>query len=166
MRLLISEGVGAVKISRLCELLGVTKGSFYWHFTDIGALMSTLADHCRSVQADAMRTLAGLGALPPVERIRAMGDLVSDTRRRSVETAVRAWAETDAALARSVIALDNTVFDVAHKAFMELGFGEVDAHARATTLVYVGIGYMAGGKAFDIATDDDKRILIELLTRI
>ncbi|MFW0796356.1 TetR/AcrR family transcriptional regulator [Gordonia sp. CPCC 205515] len=166
MRLLISEGVGAIKISRLCRQLGVTKGSFYWHFTDIAALMTALADHCRRVQADAMETLEGLGSLPPVERIRTMGVLVSDTRRRSVEAAVRAWAETDPHLAKSVIALDSTVFDVAHDAFMELGFDEQQAHARATTLVYVGIGYMAGSEHLDIATDEDKRILVEILTRI
>jgi AcrR family transcriptional regulator len=29
------EGTKAPKIDRLCGRLDVTKGSFYWHFTDI-----------------------------------------------------------------------------------------------------------------------------------
>ncbi|NED64603.1 helix-turn-helix transcriptional regulator, partial [Streptomyces sp. SID10244] len=66
MQLLITEGVGAIKISRLCAHLGVTKGSFYWHFTDIAALMSALADHCRKVEESARQTLADLQTLPPV----------------------------------------------------------------------------------------------------
>lgn len=37
------EGITAVKISRLCKELGVTKGSFYWHFDDIDELMKTIA---------------------------------------------------------------------------------------------------------------------------
>ena len=28
-----------IKIDRLCKRLGVTKGSFYWHFTDLGAYL-------------------------------------------------------------------------------------------------------------------------------
>jgi AcrR family transcriptional regulator len=33
--ILAEEGIKALKIDRLCRRLDVTKGSFYWHFTDI-----------------------------------------------------------------------------------------------------------------------------------
>jgi AcrR family transcriptional regulator len=33
--LLAEEGIQALKIDRLCDRLGVTKGSFYWHFDGI-----------------------------------------------------------------------------------------------------------------------------------
>lgn len=165
MQVLMSDGVGAIKISRLCDRLGVTKGSFYWHFTDISALMTALSDHCREIEETARRTLANLQELPPVERIQSMGELVSDTRRRSVEAAVRAWAETDPELQAAVVALDHTTFDVAQDAFVELGFSPVDAHARATALVYVGIGYMQGGERVAAPTEDDKRIFVDMLIR-
>lgn len=165
MDVLIEDGAGAIKISRLCQHLGVTKGSFYWHFHDIGSLMSALADHCREVQEGAKQTLSSLSALPPTERIRTMGELVSDPRRRSVEAAVRAWAETDKTLVDSVIGLDRRVFDISHDAFLELGFDETAAHARATALVYVGIGYMSSRERLGAPTDDDKRIFVEMLTR-
>ena len=163
--LLMTEGRSAVKISRLCADFGVTKGSFYWHFTDISALMTALSDHCRGIEEAARRTLANLQELPPVERIQSMGDLVSNTRRRSVEAAVRAWAETDPELQAAVVALDHTTFDVAQDAFVELGFSPLDAHARATALVYVGIGYMQGGERVEAPTEDDKRIFVEMLIR-
>jgi AcrR family transcriptional regulator len=35
LELLVDEGVGAVKVARMCRELGVTKGSFYWHFDDL-----------------------------------------------------------------------------------------------------------------------------------
>ena len=42
--LIAEEGMRAVKIDRLCERLGVTKGSFYWHFSDVGAYFRALAE--------------------------------------------------------------------------------------------------------------------------
>jgi AcrR family transcriptional regulator len=33
--ILAEEGIKALKIDRLCSRLGVTKGRFYWQFTDI-----------------------------------------------------------------------------------------------------------------------------------
>ena len=37
---MVDEGIGGVKIQRLCDRLGVTKGSFYWHFADRDALVA------------------------------------------------------------------------------------------------------------------------------
>jgi AcrR family transcriptional regulator len=36
-RVLAEDGVKALTLDRLCRRLGVTKGSFYWHFTDMKA---------------------------------------------------------------------------------------------------------------------------------
>ena len=41
--ILAEEGIKALKIDRLCQCLGVTKGSFYWHFTDMAGYR---ADSC------------------------------------------------------------------------------------------------------------------------
>ena len=68
-------------------------------------------------------------------------------------------------LQAAVVALDHTTFDVAQDAFVELGFSPLDAHARATALVYVGIGYMQGGERVEAPTEDDKRIFVEMLIR-
>ncbi|MDL9944735.1 TetR/AcrR family transcriptional regulator [Gordonia sp. ABSL11-1] len=163
MQVLVSEGVGGIKISRLCDRLGVTKGSFYWHFTDIAALMSALAEHCRRVEESARRTLADLASRPPAERIEAMVVLVSDPRRWTVESAVRKWAETDESIAATVAALDEQVFAVALAAMRDLGFDELEAHARATTLLYAGIGYLHSARG--PANESDKRLFIDLLTR-
>ena len=41
---LAEEGVRALKVERLCRQAGVTRGSFYWHFEDRGALLSAMLD--------------------------------------------------------------------------------------------------------------------------
>ena len=36
-KVLAEEGIKSLKVGRLCTRLGVTKGSFYWHFADIAS---------------------------------------------------------------------------------------------------------------------------------
>ncbi len=42
--LLADGGPNALRVDRLCEQLGVTKGSFYWHFADIAAYRTVLVE--------------------------------------------------------------------------------------------------------------------------
>lgn len=40
--LLAEEGIKALKLDRLCARVGATKGSFYWHFTDMANYRAAL----------------------------------------------------------------------------------------------------------------------------
>lgn len=44
LKLLVAEGESAVRITRLSEALGVTRGSFYWHFKDRADLLDALLE--------------------------------------------------------------------------------------------------------------------------
>src|SRR4051794_6442265 len=44
LRALAAGGPGAVRIEPLAKALGVTRGGFYWHFRDRGALLEALLD--------------------------------------------------------------------------------------------------------------------------
>lgn len=39
------EGVGGVKITKIAKKLGVTSGSFYWHFGKMQDLLDALLEH-------------------------------------------------------------------------------------------------------------------------
>ncbi|NKY63826.1 TetR/AcrR family transcriptional regulator [Gordonia rubripertincta] len=165
VEVLLEDGIEGLKISRLSARLGVTKGSFYWHFTDIATMKSELADHCRKGQAAAVARMVDLEELPPIERIEGMAQLVSDPRRWRMEAAMRRWAETDGSIADSISELDGQIFQMSHQAMRELGFDEPEAHARATTLLYAGIGFVHAHGRLGEATADDLRIFLDILTR-
>ena len=42
--ILAEEGIKALKIDRLCDRLGVTKGSFYWHFDGMPSYRAALVE--------------------------------------------------------------------------------------------------------------------------
>ena len=45
LKTLARRGFTALKAEPLAKAMGVSRGSFYWHFTDIGALKTALADY-------------------------------------------------------------------------------------------------------------------------
>ena len=163
--LLVREGVPGVKISTLCAELGVTKGSFYWHFDDIDALMKAVADRWCSVQNDAMRGLTAIDTIPVDERFELMANLLIDERNWAVEIAVREWARTDANVAESVTALDRRIFEIVQESLLELGLDHDQARLRSGALVYAGIGFVHGRHSLPTPTSDELRAIFTLLTR-
>ena len=89
------DGMRSVKIDSLCARLGVTKGSFYWHFSDIGAYFRALAEAWGEAQRASRASLEGASALPPHERLSAMMRHLTSPRQWMLERAMREWARWD-----------------------------------------------------------------------
>jgi AcrR family transcriptional regulator len=164
LALLMDEGVGAIKINRLCKELGVTKGSFYWHFADLDAFLAAIAEKWCTETREALRSLSELDALPPLERIRAMALRLIDDRSWKVERALRDWARDDAAVAAVIDEADQFVFGLVQAALLELGHAEQDARMRAGLLVYAGIGFAHGQESLPQPTPEDIESLIVFLS--
>jgi len=163
LALLMDEGVGAIKISRLCADLGVTKGSFYWHFADLAALMEAITERWTRETREALNDLQALHNLPPLERLRAMALRLVDERSYSVERALREWAHGNARVQAVIVEADRFVFEVVQEALVELGIGADGARLRAGLLVYAGIGFAQGAPALPPPTADDIEDLIDFL---
>lgn len=164
LALLAREGVSAIKIPRLCSELGVTKGSFYWHFDDIQQLMTAMADRWSAVQSDAVRALGALDSIPVEQRIEQMASLLVDPSTWIVEATVREWARNDAKVAGAVQALERKVFDIVEQTMLELGFDTAQARLRAGAMVYLGIGLIHGRDSLPIPTAQEAQAVIDLLT--
>jgi len=164
LALVMDEGVGAIKINRLCRELGVTKGSFYWHFADLDALLAAIAGRWAAETRQILSGLTELEGLPPLERIRAMALRLIDDRSWSVERALREWAKNDAVVAAVIVESDQFVFGLVQAALLELGHAEQDARLRAGLLVYAGIGFAHGQASLPQPTEDDIENLVHFLS--
>lgn len=94
MDLLGSGGVGAVTIARLCQALGVTKGSFYHHFTGVEDYRTQLLVHW-STEREQQVTAAAAASTDPYERLDLLRDS-SVSLHHEAEAAIRAWSRIDA----------------------------------------------------------------------
>jgi AcrR family transcriptional regulator len=125
-------GVGAVRVERLAGAVGVTKGSFYHHFRDRGALLEALLEFWSREMTDAeferVREKSGLAA-----RLLALAEDVLEKGMGRYDPPIRAWARHDRKAAAVVAQVDRRRIRALTELFQEEGFGPDEAGTRART---------------------------------
>ena len=146
---LAEEGVRALKVERLCQQAGVTRGSFYWHFQDMVSYRAALVESWNAFLEKDPQSLAELDALPPRERLSAMMIELVSPQHWMLERAMREWARTDPAAAANIRAADRRLLRTVTKAYSDYGFDPADAKLRAELTFAAGIGllHLAGSAA-------------------
>ena len=147
--LLAEQGVRALKVERLCQQAGVTRGSFYWHFEDMDGYRAALVESWNTFLEKDRQSLAELDVLPPRERLSAMMTALVSPEHWMLERAMREWARTDETAAANVRAADRRLLRHVAKAYSDYGFDAADAKLRAELTFAAGIGllHLAGSAA-------------------
>jgi AcrR family transcriptional regulator len=126
-----SGGVAAVRVERLAARLGITKGSFYWHFRNRDDLLDAVLDYWAREMTDAEfeRVSALQGGLDA--RLFALAQDVLERGMGRYDPAIRAWARSDRRVAAAVAQVDRRRIRVLTRFFEEGGFGAAQARTRA-----------------------------------
>ncbi|MBL8465015.1 MAG: TetR/AcrR family transcriptional regulator [Thauera sp.] len=166
---LAEEGIAGLRVEVLAKRLKVTKGSFYWHFTDRrDLLMAVLAQWKDGRIRDIIKqTRAQPGR--ELEQIYHVIDVYSASRSRRgmmIELAVRDWARRDAEAAAIVAEVDDVRLRCARDLFLACGVPMDEASSRCMLLyAYVfGVSLMIYEK-FDHDVTRLKRDIAELIAR-
>jgi AcrR family transcriptional regulator len=124
-------GVAAVRIERLADELGVTKGSFYHHFRDRGALLDALLEFWSREMTDA--EFARIGTLRGglEARLAALAEDVLEKGMGRYDPAIRAWARHDRKVAAAVAQVDRRRVRALAALFEQGGFAAIPARTRA-----------------------------------
>ena len=112
LRALGAGGPDAVRIEKLAEALGVTKGGFYWHFEDRSALLGEMLDAWERLVIDqVIERIEGEGgdARDKLHRLSSLASSRPDLMK--IELAIREWARRDRGVARRLRRLDNRRMD-------------------------------------------------------
>jgi AcrR family transcriptional regulator len=140
-RVLAEDGVKGLTLGHLCTRLGVTKGSFYWHFSDMTAYRMALIDTWAVVR-DQDRSFDALAGLAPRDRLSRMMTALVGPRHWMLERAMREWARSESTVAAAVRASDHKVIAAVRQAFLDSGFDREQAEMRATATFAAGIGFL------------------------
>jgi len=150
---LAAEGIAGVRVERLAAALGVTKGSFYWHFKDRDALVDAVLERWATGRISAIAEQTRDHGTPADARkaLLALLEIYARTPNRkglAVELAIRGLAPGHQAAKRAVARVDAARLAKVGALFAKLGKTSAEADARAL-LFYAflfGQSLMGGGK--------------------
>src|SRR5258708_32154439 len=104
-----ADGLAALKAEPLAKAMGVSRGSFYWHFADIGAFRAAILKHWREVAAE--QIIANLEAASDNDNPLLLLLHQAFGAKLVLEKAVRTWATVDPAARAAVQAIDRRRLD-------------------------------------------------------
>lgn len=136
LRALGIGGPDAVRVEKLAQSLGVTKGGFYWHFDDRNALLEEMLDTWGRLVIDEAitRVEAGGGdARGKLRRLFALAESVGDVW--NIELAIRDWGRRDGDVAARLRRIDNRRMDYLRQLFRSFCADENDVEVRCTLVM-------------------------------
>ena len=147
LRLLVEDGVEAVRVLRLAEVLGVTRGSFYWHFKNREDLLDGLIEIWAERNTAAILEAAEQ-AVSLAHGILSLFDAWSDSPRFDprLDQALRSWARRSDPVRDAVERADDTRVEAIAALFARYGYEEAEAVARARILYFMQVGSHALGR--------------------
>lgn len=140
IEILCSKGVDAVRVEVLARRLGISKGSFYWHFKDRQDLQQAILEEWESRQSD--WNTEGEGVSNPVERWARLFELFSRPEYARLEMAISSWARQDENVARRVANADRKRLAYLSRVFREIGFTAHQAAEWANAAMFLYLGWM------------------------
>jgi AcrR family transcriptional regulator len=166
---LAEGGVAHVKVDNLADRLGVTRGSFYWHFKARADLLSAMLDFWeKELTGDLIARAARFD--DPASRLRAVAAeaVASDGHGMNidqVEEALRMWARQDRFAAQRMLKVDADRVEYVRRELMALGHAPELALKRSRMLYLALIG-LSTARSYnrDLADEAAFQELVKLLT--
>jgi AcrR family transcriptional regulator len=113
---------GKLRIHELVKDLGVTRGSFYWHFKGREDFVRSVAEYWSSWSTDSAIDAIGAVGGNATERLRALMKFVCDSELASYDIAMRTWAAQEPSVAKVVAEVDRNRYAFVRSLFEEIGF--------------------------------------------
>jgi len=138
LKALAANGFAALKAEPLAKAMGVSRGSFYWHFADIGAYHAAVLKYWREVAAEQV-----IARIESESRDNPLPALLRGvfSGRLALEKAVRSWATFDSQARGAVQAIDRRRLDYVESRLVAAGVVPEVAQARAQILYWAFLGY-------------------------
>lgn len=145
------HGVAGVAVDRLARTLGVTRGSFYWHFRDRRQLIDAVLEEWeQEYTTDLLPDAEGVD--DPVERLRLVFHDVYELPVDQIEVTLHSAAD-DPLVAPTLARVIRTRLALLRRIFTELGLSDEEAADRAWLAYALYTGHHLLGRNDEIRID-------------
>ena len=151
------QGVGAVAVEPLAKALGVTKGSFYWHFTNRKDLIQSALKRWRI--DDQLLIKDRIFSLnDPQDRLKAWLFLSAEPSQSHLVYATLLADRQHGFVAKVLKEVTLERLNYLQKAYQETGMNEVDAKQQSLLAYSVYVGYLHMAKTLHGTLKDNENI--------
>jgi len=135
-----AQGVEGVRVERLARGLGVTKGSFYWHFKNRDELLHGMVDWWRDNQIAFLEDLDDQLLDNPTRQIKSVIGFTHHTDDSRHDVAMREFARFDEYANAAVAEIDQRRIDYLATLFRAAKFDPAESSLRARALYFYQVG--------------------------
>jgi AcrR family transcriptional regulator len=145
LQALAAGGPDAVRVEALAVSLGVSKGGFYWHFTDRQALLEEMLDTWEKAVVDDVIARVESQLADPRAKLRQLFELASSAKLLAadllaVELALRDWSRHDNDVAERLSRVDNRRMAYMRTLFGQFCMDQNDVEVRCMLVFSLFIG--------------------------
>jgi AcrR family transcriptional regulator len=139
---LAAGGPDSVRIESLAQALGVSKGGFYWHFSDRQALLEEMLDAWEFTWVDEVIEAVEAENQDARSRLRRLFALAaaSGAELLKIELAIRNWARREEAVAERLRQVDNRRMNYMRSLFGAICEDDDDVEVRCLLVFSLFIG--------------------------
>ena len=134
------QGIDQVRVAPLAKSMGVTTGSFYWHFKNRRELLDGLLDYWEREMTDTAISQARQFGGSPTDRILQLMQAVMDNNMARYDLAFWAWSQSDDQVSQHFKRVLQKRFDFAAWMFEQAGFKPAQARIRGRLMVTYMMG--------------------------
>lgn len=162
LEILRTESIEHVKVERLAARLGISKGSFYWHFKNKADLHAAILQRWKENSLIEVVEALQKPSVSAPERLKRLLELsfwsADIPRAADLDLAIRGWARRFGPARLAVARFDAMRIEFIQRIFLKMDFSPKDAEARAH-LAYPFIRYLNHSQGMSAA---EKRRVIRL----
>ncbi len=135
LEILAREGNQLITIEILCGRLGVSRGSFYWHFKDREDFLVAVLEHWEEQSTTSIRDKVFALQVSPEERLLKLLEMIATYKYSRFEMPMRLWAMKEPRTRKVLQRIDKTRYEGVRSLFEEMGFTGDELEMRTQTCV-------------------------------
>ena len=132
---LAAEGASRLNIQSLAEALGVSRGSFYWHFEDRSDFVHALLDYWHAEYTQPVPDMVNAEGGTGRDKFRRFMRVIHENDLARFDMPIRSWAMQDPEIAELVTRTDKFRLGFLQSVLAEIGFSGHELEIRARSCI-------------------------------